>query len=207
MQVLLDDGLLMGIFSDVAAALEAGRVKAEEQGRVIIDVILDGEVVSEEDLSRMCVGESQATPETVQLNTADPIELTRTVLEQAEEALGQAVQLQAKVGEMLQSGEVSDAMGYLTAPMELWGQVYQAVVQCALLLGVDLAEVKAGGEPADQIVGGLAEQLRQVRDALVSEDQVALADEFSYELADTADRWETLIQVMREHVAAAAAGR
>ena len=207
MQVLLDDELLMGIFSNVAAALEAGRVKAEEQGRVIIDVILDGEVVSEDDLSRLCGGESLATPDKVQFNTADPIELTRTVLEQAEEALGQAVRLQSEVGEMLQSGELTDAMSQLTAPMELWGQVYQAVVQCALLLGVDLGEVEAAGEPAEQIVGGLAEQLRQIRDALVSEDQVALADELSYELADTADRWGALIQVMHEHVAAADAGR
>jgi hypothetical protein len=203
MQVLLDDTLLMGIYDNVAEAITAGRAQAEQQGRVIVDVVLDGTAVDENELEKVCAGEIDAEPEEVRLHTADPLELTTVVLQQAEETLQQAVRLQGEVGELLQTGEQEEAMQKLTTPMELWGQVYQAVVQSALLLNIDFGKLEVGGESADRIVTGLAEQLRQVRDALVNEDQVALADELSYELSDTAGRWEGLIRVLSDEIAAA----
>lgn len=202
MQVLLDDQVLGTDYDDIPRAIEVARDEAARQGRVIVAILLDGQSVREEDFESLCAGEIETMPGEMRLQSADPLELIRGVLEQADGALQEAVRLQAEAGELLQSGDADAAMSKLTAPMELWGQIYQAVVQCGMLLSIDFAEIDVDGEPADRIITGLADQLRQVRDALVSQDQVALADELCYEMADTADRWEGLIRTLSERIAA-----
>ena len=198
MRILLDDELLMGIYTDLAQALEAGREQAAAQGRMIAEVFFDGRLVEEEELVRYCNGEDACEAEEIRLQTVNPSTLVRDTLSQAAEALQRVVDLQAQVGEMLQTGDMNQAVSRISEPLELWGKVHQAIVQCGLLMQLDMQEFTVDGVPAVKIVNSLAEHLRQVRDALVNHDEVALADELSYELADEAQRWQKLMSAMMD---------
>lgn len=200
MQVLLDNARLPGTYDDVGAALDAAREQAEQTGRVIIEVLLDQRQLDAGELDGVCAGDSNLEGKELTLRSADPVALALTTVAQTRDSLEQALRQQVEAGELLQAGDRSAAMQQLTQPLEHWNAVYQAVAQIGLLIGIDFTDFPVGDRVAHDIMTALPERLRGIKNALVSGDDVALADELAYELTDAGEDWRLLLDALQSEL-------
>ncbi|MCK4874077.1 MAG: hypothetical protein KAS72_15245 [Phycisphaerales bacterium] len=198
MKLYLNDEPITQAVASVAEAIDVGGEQAREAGDVIVDVLVDGRPLTDDELDRVCDHGAEIPADEVRLISANPTELMRSTLTEAMETLTEATEAMRVVGELIQAGKGGEAMPALSEPLESWGAVHQAAVHCGMMMGVDFATLEIAGEPAEAIVSGLADRLRQIRNAMAEQDEVALADELTYETADTAARWHDLLTAMRD---------
>ncbi len=126
MQVLLDENVCDVVAGTVAEAIAACATLAQAQGRLIVDVHVDGTRWSEQQLES---SERQATAEIVELTTADPSQLVLQTFDDATEALTDADELQHEAAELLQSDQRTICMDKLGEALSIWLTVQQAIVK------------------------------------------------------------------------------
>jgi len=197
MRVLLDEQLCDVIADSVDQAIASVAALAQEQGRIIVEVMVDGRQWG------------QATPESsespnglaspageVRLTSADPAELMNEVYADAVSALSEADQLQRQAAELLQTGSTIDAMQKLSDAVSIWMSVQRAVSMGAQLQSsLNRSDIEVMSEPTlaaavDQLNGKLGE----IRSALQRGDTVALADTLLYDLPNVVEQWRQLLK-------------
>lgn len=191
MQILLDDVPCDLDAATVGEAVMAAAALAEGQGRLIVDVMVDG--------ARWAEGPSLGggPASVVALRTAEPSVLVRDTFAQAGEALAEADALQRAAAESLQSDHGPDAMDKLGAAMEIWEAVREAIVNGSALAALDLGASHAGLEQAVQL---LQEKLEGLRGALHRGDLVAISDTLLYEFPEVVARWRALLGALQQQV-------
>lgn len=191
MPVYLDDETVRLDGKNLGGILTAAQRRIDSSGRVIVEVQLDGRsLVGDELVTKQ--QESIADGE-LRLYTADPKILSIGVLEQARLALDQARQCQENAAERFQQDQPVEAMEQITLALDIWQQTQQAVLQSAQLFGLPLDDVRFDAQPLSSMTDALIEQLKVLRNLLIANDSVALADALGYEWPDTIDRWQTMI--------------
>ncbi|MEX0744931.1 MAG: hypothetical protein WD118_04955 [Phycisphaeraceae bacterium] len=198
MPVFLDDEQLDLPGDNLAAVLAAARDRVTGDGRVMVEVHLDGEPVPAEQLDR---AESVAVEGVdVHLYSADPRELARMTLEQVRGRLGEVGGIQAEAAELLQQDQTAGAMDHVREAIEVWLQTQQAVAHTATLLDIDLDTLAVGDMTFDAITAELIERLQAVKELLAAGDGVALADTLAYEWPELVERWDRLIAALLERI-------
>ena len=208
MRVLLDENPCDVGAGNVRQAITAAAALVEADGRMIVEVRVDGQTWTGEALDTIA---DDATADEVRLTSADPIQLICDTFSDAAIALTDADQLQQSAAELLQADQTQAAMEKLNEALSIWSSVQQAVS-----MGVELAEIdlnkrtppskssrqavgnsKSGSSafpspavPMANVVDSLNQQLRLVRQALESKDTVALADALLYQLPDVVRQWQ-----------------
>jgi leucyl aminopeptidase (aminopeptidase T) len=200
MQVYLDDRKIQPDRATFAAGLRAGVDEAARAGRVIVEVYLDGSVVADTIL--------ESPPEEdlgteLRLTSVEPRSLVRVTLLDAREALDTARDDQRRAAELIQSGKVEEALAPLSAAIQTWQAVREAVEKTAALARVPLDSLSfPGGATATDrvvdVVGGLTGRLEEIKRCLASEDWSALADALAYDMDEQAVRWQKLLAGMAE---------
>ena len=115
MQVLLDQNPCDVQATTVGEAVDAAAALARDQGRMIVEISVDGVTWPETHLaSPQQLG---AAAEVVALTTAEPATLVRQVFSDAAEALADADTLQREAAESLQADEQIVAMDKLNEAM------------------------------------------------------------------------------------------
>lgn len=204
MRVLLDDRPCDVDAGSVRDALAEAAVRAEAAGRVIVEVVVDGERWGESELGS---AERCAAPaDEVHLTSADRVELVSRTLGEAVEVLGEIDEKQRLAAEALQVGDTADGMAGLGEALELWLLVQRSIDMSLQTVDVGLDEVRHDGEPVAASVRSLEDQLRGVRDALSRRDSVALADALLYDLPDVIEHWRGVVGSIRRHVESRATG-
>jgi hypothetical protein len=205
MRVLLDDSLCNVEAVSVAEAIAGASAVAERQGRIIVEVRVDG-------VPWICEGETDSlqVPDQVQeihLISADPIELVGETFRDAAVALNDAERLQAHTAKLLQAGDLTTAMARLDEVIGIWSAVQQA-----LTLGVEVAQINleciapAGhgeAESAASVGDVLAElntHLREIQNALTNGDTAALADTLLYEMPPVMRQWRLMLHDLQSHL-------
>lgn len=198
MRIVLDDKPCSLQAGSVADAIDAAATLAEQAGRVIVDVFVDGDRWSGEQLG----GKSTAlvAPTEVRFVTAEPHELVRQTLLDASAALQDADDFQRAAAEQIQAGDLAGAMPRLGEAITIWQSVKQAVASGAELVGLDLQALQVEHRPAEQIISGLGEQLRSLKNSLAAGDAIGLADTLLYELPAVVDSWRGLLEQMHAAV-------
>jgi hypothetical protein len=177
---------------------EAAQSHLSDSGRVIVDVVVDGESLSGEQLDQP---QQIATADReVRLYTADPRALAVDTLKQVRGRLSEAEQAQQQAAEQLQQDQPSEALQQVSQAIEVWLQTQQAVQHSAALLGLDLDSLTVDQQPASTVIQSLADQLHQLKDALNNGDTVSLADALAYEWPETVQQWDTLVQGMIQRI-------
>lgn len=198
MRIVLDDKPCSLPAGSVADAIDAAAALADQAGRVIVDVFVDGDRWSGEQLGGARASAIVATE--VRLVSADPHELVRQTLLDASAALQDADDLQRSAAEQIQSGDLAGAMPRLGEAITIWQSVKQAVASGAELAGLDLQALQVEQRPAAQIIHGLGEQLRSLKNSLAAGDAIGLADTLLYELPAVVDSWRGLLEQMHAAV-------
>lgn len=205
MRVLVDDNPCDVAATSVGEAIAVGAAIAENRGRLIVEVVVDGEAWSGERLG----SDDGAGADEVRLTTADPIELVAQTFEDASTALMQADRLQQSAADLVRGDDLPAAMAQLGEAVEIWRSVQQAVVMGTELAGIDLehgrisqAAAACAGSSFSEIIETLNSQLRGVRDALTARDTAALSDSLLYELPAVVQQWRALLDDLTHQVQA-----
>ena len=193
MNVLLDDNPIEVEDHTLAAAMSAGVEIAQQTGRAVVEVLVDGKAVRGEELID---ASTEPIPDArVELYTADPIELVSQSLRDAAAALESARGSHTDIAGRLQSGaDIPEALSQLSGTLSVWQGVQDVLARGYALLGrdpstLDLPAEIAGGKTLNDLLTELGGQLREVRRSLEDHDLAALADTVGYELEPLAGVW------------------
>ncbi len=200
MDVYIDNDAAELVGSTLGDLLEAARKQLDSEGRLVVEVRVDGQTLTGTQFEESC--EQPVDAEEVQFITAQPHELAKQTLLDVKDALADAREAQEQAAELLQSDRAVEAMDHVRVALTIWQQAQQSLLQSAQLLNVPLDEMKVGERGVADIIDELTELLNQVRDQLTGGDHVGLADTLAYPLADALDGWSALIDVMCERITA-----
>lgn len=200
MNVYVDEQPVSGDAPTFAAALRAAAEAAERRGRIVVETTLDGRPVPDEMLRNP---PQEAVGTDLRCVTAEPWSLVRVTLMEASDALDTARTLQSSSAELVQTGQVAEALRPLSEAVATWQVVRDAVEQSAAFMGMSL---KAGGasesDPDDamaaELIASLTKNLNELRRSLAGEDWSSLADVLAYDMGDEIDRWKGLLGRMAD---------
>lgn len=198
MQVLLDSDPCEVKAQTVGQAISAAAALAQTRGRLIIDVIVDGLRLSEQQLES--AEQNDATAETVEFITAEPKELVLQTFEDAAEALTDADTLQKEAAQLLQSDQSIVCMDKLAEALSIWLTVQQAIVKGSQVVELQLDNISVKKIPITESIARLNENLQLLRSALQQDDQVAVADALLYEFPDIIKEWRTILEYLQSLV-------
>lgn len=180
----------------VAQAIEYGAEVAERQGRLIIDVQVDGASWTESQIEQS--RQLAAPAEEVRMLSSDPVELVRHTWSDAAEALAEADARQREAAHMIQADRNTEAMEQLSEVIDVWGSVQKAVSLGSQALAIDLDQESIEGTPVTEYVERLGQQLRTLRDALQQEDPIGVSDTLLYDLPQTIADWRELLSHLHD---------
>ncbi len=199
MTVYLDDEAVDLAGQSLEALLESAKQRLEPEGRVVVEVALDGQTLDAEALERQHETPLAEASE-VRLYTADPVALATSTLEQVQAALSHAGELQEQASDLLQADEANAALEKVGQAVEIWLQVQQAVLNAALLAGVELDSLVVEGEPMNSLTDELIDRLNHLKDTIGNQDMVGLADTLGYEWPTVVERWDRLITELIQRI-------
>ncbi|MCC6320475.1 MAG: hypothetical protein IT438_03445 [Phycisphaerales bacterium] len=199
MRVYLDNEPVSIATPTLAAALAAVRESAEKNGRVVVEVLRDGQPVPQHLLEQPTDAEEPESE--VRCATADPRSLVAESMRHAAGELAASRPVHTRAAEAIQTGRLEAAMPLLSETMTIWSQVYRVVVDGAALTGIGLGS-EVGGRPLSQSVQDLAGRLAELKRALTAQDWSGLADSIGYDLPEQASHWELLLHTLSDRIAA-----
>lgn len=191
MRAYLDDTALDTSCHSIAEAIGAARTAARSRGRVVVDVLVDGERLDEEALD----APSTAPAGDIELKclSADPRKLVAESFHGVASALEDARVAQQQAAASFQTGAMEPAFDNLQAALEVWDAVHRVTDQGPALLGVTLAMLDPHRNKVQGDLTVLSGTLQQVKDAVSAQDWSTLADLLTHELDDAARRWGALL--------------
>ncbi len=193
MHIWIDDTQLSDA-TDINEALDNARLHAESAGRLIIDILVDGQPAPDE-----LYGE---TPETLgpiqelRFTTADTQSMVNESISTAIDSIDLLKADQVQGAQQIRSGELGDAMDTLRAILEGWQAMRDMVDQITQITDLDIQSVQVGSEPGSVIVQSLSTALSEVRETLQSEDWSSLGDVIEYDLEELATKWSALLSAL-----------
>jgi len=200
MSVFVDDKQVDLPGEDLASLLEAARSHLTDSERVVVEVSLDGEELTGQQLENQA--QIAVAGREVRFYTADPRALAAETLGQVRQQLQQLDGLQQEAAELLQQDQARAGLQQVGQAVEVWLQTQQAVEHSAQLLGLDLSAMEVDGQSVSQITQNLAEQLKRLKEQLSEGDTVALADALAYEWPETIQQWDRLLETLIERIEA-----
>jgi hypothetical protein len=198
MRVLLDAKPCETNAASVGAAIAGAAAIAEEHGRVLVEVVVDGTIWGDEQFGSVeaCAG----TAEEICLTSADLQELVRQTLSDGSSALLDADRLQREAARLLHEDDLPQAMTRLGEALAIWQSLYEAVLKSAGALELDLALIKVGDGTAQESVERLAATLHTLRETVRANDPVGIADTLLYDLPDVVGEWRAVVQSLLDEV-------
>ncbi len=191
MAVYLDDVLVRLEGGDLDAVLSSAQERLAPSGRIVVEVYYDGQPIQANQLSQR--QQEAVEDHELRLYSADPCDLAITALQQANVQLQEATEVQTRSAELFQQDQKSEAMIQIVSMIDIWLQAHQAVLYSKQLLGVDFQDKAVDGQPVEEMVQGLIQQLQDLQDLLKAQDTVGLADVLAYEWPQTVEQWGRLI--------------
>lgn len=198
MQILIDGTPCDAAAETVAGAIEAGVEHAERDGRRIIEVYVDGQLLSDVQLAEP--DRLTAIAREVRLISAHPQAMVRETLLQARDLLEEIDANQQQAAELIQSDQVPAAMAKIMEAIELWQLVQEATLKGSQFGSIDLDQVSVDDESCRAIVAALGEHLKRMVEQLRTRDSIALADTLMYEMPEVVGRWRSLLQQLAAEV-------
>jgi hypothetical protein len=174
-----------------------GHVK--RNNKLIVKLLIDG---LRPDLGTMGEwGQRSIVDHTIYIETAEPREMAREVLDAVEQELSQADKLKGEAVDLLQRNASSKAMEKLSGCFRGWKDSQESLAKIAQLCRIDLETITVGAQSLREVMADFSTELQGIRTALMNRDFVTLCDILSYESADTMDRWRTALKTVRESIA------
>jgi hypothetical protein len=200
MKVLLDGQTIDDEFGTSESIEEAIRgIQAHHcpPSKLVVGIRCDDrDVPSDQIASRL--RDPVASVNKLEVFTDSRHELVLGAMTQASAALQESETAVTRVGELLNEGKTADGIMMLGECLEVWQQIHEAVTKSIHMLELDLETLTINDEPMLDIITKPRDVLIQVKQALVAQDHVLLADVLQYEFNDVTDKWYAVIAHVRE---------
>jgi hypothetical protein len=172
-------------------------------GRVVVEVKVDGTSITGPELDN-----DQPTADTsdIRVYSARPSDLVVGILEEVRTQLAASQQMQQQAADLLQQDDPAKAMELVKESINGWLQAQQAVGQSAQLLQLDLEAIKVEDQSVMARMSELIASLTELKDIVVANDFVGLADALQYEWPEITDRWDAALGAIIKHIEDANAG-
>ncbi len=197
MRVWIDNTELQAS-SSLSDALDQAREHSEQTGRLIIDIIADGQPIDDDMLENPPTDEAGISE--LRLTTTDPVAFLTETLQSAREAIMLVREDQGSAADHLRTGNLNPAVESLSAVLTGWQAVRDVVGQSAALADIDLSTLAFQNTTADACIAKLGETLGEVRDNLTRQDWSSLGDTIEYDLDEQAQRWDSMLEAMAQLV-------
>lgn len=200
MRILLDGKPLENVTAEsVKEAIDVAANITRERGRMIVEVIVDGKKLNEEQIEDELAGSSPA--EEVQFNSADSRKLVSSAFQDSIDALAEADNFQREAAELIQADRTPEAMEKLNHAILIWQSVQKAV-----MIGVEIVTVDPGDEKNLEVsitgaIERLNRQLTTIKDGLNSDDPIGISDALLYDLPEVVQEWRSLLHELSERAA------
>ncbi|MCB9844919.1 MAG: hypothetical protein H6811_02880 [Phycisphaeraceae bacterium] len=189
MQTTLDGVAITPAGPTLRDSFDEAVARAGQNGRVIVEVTLDGIAIDEDWL--------EDPPEEVVSGTelafvsADPHEMIAQTMLDAVAALEDARTHQAAAGEAVLEGRLDAARSSIEPAIEIWQSVVAAITSGCELIGLRLDSLRAGDPPVPLLdeVSGLARNLQELHRALEGEEWPTVGDILRFDLPPRIDAW------------------
>jgi hypothetical protein len=191
MRILIDNQPCPITASCLGEALAAGNNIAEEQGRLIVEVHVDGTLLSDSDLQE--TERLKSDPNEVELKTTTALALLSETFARAAETIREAEKIQHQAADQLRSGSVVDGMRSLSIALESWMSVHEAVIKGLTLAGENPEILNVDGVLLPEASDALHGRLSDLRTAIAAEDSSAICDCLLYEFPTISAVWATLL--------------
>ncbi len=196
MKVLLDQNPCDIEASNVGQAVAAAVGIAEQSGRLVVEVLVDGTALSEDELQETPRLEADATE--VQILTTTMHALLRETFLEASEALDEAANSQRRAAELLQAGDSPAGMNELVGALETWTGIRDAVVKGLELAELDPQSIEVGDVPLVRGITDLQTCLASLKDSMIADDVAATCDCLLYDLPKVNETWSSLLAGLAE---------
>lgn len=194
MNIWIDDTQLEAA-PDLDTALEQARLHAESQGRLIVDILVDGQPATDELFDEDA---SDLPPiSELRFTTANTAALVNDTIDTAIESIDLLKADQQAGAQQIREGDMDNAMQSLRAIMEGWQAMRDIVDQITQITNLDINTLTVNQQPAIEIINKLSKSLEDVRETLKNEDWSLLGDTIEYDLNELADQWSTLLSAMK----------
>lgn len=166
-------------------------------GRVVVEVRVDGTSITGPGLDD---DQPTAAASDIRVYSAKPSDLVVGILEEVRAQLAESSKMQTQAAEFLQQDDPTKAMDLVKESINAWLQAQQAVGQSAQLLQLDLQAIKVEDQSVIERMNELIASLTELKDIVVANDFVALADALQYEWPDITDRWDAALGAIIKHI-------
>jgi hypothetical protein len=204
MAIYLDDRLVDLKGDDLGSVVNAVKERLNPAGRLVVEVCLGGKSLGPDEFDQNW--SKPVKDADLRLYSADLKELVSSALEQVRLGLDGARQLQGQAAELLQQGDLDQALKLLGQALENWQQAPQVILQSAELLGVPLKELVFEDKPLAHATSALVAQLKSIRQSITDRDTVGLADALAYEWPQTTEWWDHFLADWRGRLGAPGGG-
>ncbi len=192
------DSIELEASSSISDALDTAREHSEQSGRLIIDILADGQPIDDALLENppsdtAGIGE-------LRLTTTDPVAFLTETLHSARETITLVREDQGTAADHLRTGQLEPAVESLTAVLTGWQAVRDVVGQSAALAEIDLGAITFAGTTADACIAKLGQTLGEIRTNLTSQDWSSLGDTIEYDLDEQAQQWDEMLLAMAQRV-------
>jgi urease gamma subunit len=200
MRILLDQTVTNLAADSVADGLRKAAALASENGRLIVEVEVDGILWSEEDLAASDAAARSAGE--LKLQTAHAADLLVDTFVQAAEAVVGVEEIQCEAAKLMQANRTKDGLNQLLEALTVWGAV-QTGLSRGLALGVLSREsLAAHGIDVEGPVATLEAKLRDLRQAIIDQDETAMSDCLLYEFPPVAKQIASMLRALAREAAA-----
>lgn len=184
--------------NSIADALDAAREHAENDGRLIIDILADGQTIDDAMLDNP-PSDSGGISE-LRLTTTDPVAFLMETFASARESLALVREDQSTAADHLRKGDLEPAVEALNGVLTGWQAVGDVVAQSAELADIDLNTFEFDGLHAKDVIEKLGDTLFEIRTNLTHQDWSSLGDAIEYDLDDLAKQWDALLGALAQRV-------
>lgn len=193
----IDDKPSMITTGSLRQLLAAVSEQLAADGRVVVEVRVDGQPVTGSALDDDAPTAADAD---IRVYSAKPSDLVVGVLEDVRAQLAESQQHQQRAAELLQQDEPAEAMNLVKQSIDGWLQAQQAVGQSAQLMQIDLGAIAVEDQSVMDRMTELIGALNELKDTVVAQDFVGLADALQYEWPEITERWDAALGAIIQHV-------
>jgi hypothetical protein len=191
MAIYLDDVTVELPGDSLGAVIMSANRRLSEDGRIIVEVELDGEGMGSDGLeSRQ---HDAIAGREVRMRSAAPRDLALQVLDEVRTRLHESRAVQAECAELIQRDQTHDALGRFNDVVASWLSVQEAVVNVTRLLDIKVEELTFGGRSAAEATESLVQALQSLKQMIQSGDTVGMADALAYEWPEMTDQWDRML--------------
>ena len=168
-----------------------------QPGQVVVKVRCNGEDVPPGEMEPT-MKEPTSAFDTLEVFTSTRGTLVTEAMRQARASLEETNAECVSIASRINEGKIAEAIESLGDCLKVWQQVHEAVCHCIEMLKLDVKATELDGKTLEELITGPKEVLLQIKQALVAQDHVLLADVLRYEFENVSGQWQRVITYLEQ---------